>query len=100
MAMAALPSAATAGDPPAFRTLHVAVYDAAPYGARDENGLFRGVSVDLWRQVAEDERWPYTLTLVASMKDVIDGITSERYGLAVSGGANPRISGAYYIPDF
>jgi polar amino acid transport system substrate-binding protein len=83
LAVVALPSASAAGDPPAFRTLHVAVYDAAPYGARDEAGLFWGVSVDLWRQVAEDQHWPYSLTLVESMKDVIDGVASGRYDLAI-----------------
>lgn len=34
--------------------LRVAVYDLAPYGFVDAEGLFSGASVDLWRRVAED----------------------------------------------
>lgn len=74
---------ASAAEPDGGRTLHVAVYDAAPYAARDANGLFWGASVDLWRRVAEDRHWNYDLTLVASMEDVIDGVAARRFDVAI-----------------
>ena len=65
------------------RVLRVAAYDAAPYAARDARGLFWGVSIDLWRRVAEDRHWSYDLTLVASMQDVIGGVAAGRFDVAV-----------------
>ncbi len=63
--------------------LHVAAYDAAPFAARDAGGLFWGASVDLWRRVAEDRHWAYDLTLVGSMADVLDGVASGRFDVAI-----------------
>ncbi len=74
---------ASAAEPGPARMLHVAAYDAAPYAARDANGLFWGASVDLWRRVAEDRHWHYDLTLVASMADVIDGVAAGRFDVAI-----------------
>jgi polar amino acid transport system substrate-binding protein len=64
-------------------TLHVAAYDAAPYAARNANGLYWGASVDLWRRVAEDRHWTYDLTLVASMEDIVAGVADGRYDVAI-----------------
>ena len=81
-ALTPLSIASAAGRDP-VRTLHVAAYDAAPYAARDANGLFWGASVDLWRRVAEDRHWNYDLTLVNSMEDVIDGVAAGRFDVAI-----------------
>jgi hypothetical protein len=35
------------------QTLRIAVYDVPPYGYVDSDGSISGVSVDLWRRVAE-----------------------------------------------
>ena len=74
---AAAPAAA-AGKP-----LRVAVYNAAPYGSLERNGLFSGVSVELWRRVAEDRRWQYEFQSVASMDDVLGGLESGRFDAAI-----------------
>ena len=79
--LAAVASPFSAAEP--VRTLHVAAYDAAPYAARDANGLFWGDSVDLWRRVAEDQHWNYDLTLVGPMEDVIGGVAAGRFDVAI-----------------
>jgi polar amino acid transport system substrate-binding protein len=74
---------ASAAEPDRVQTLRVAAYDAAPYAARDANGLFWGASVDLWRRVAEDRHWTYDMTLVASMEELIDGVAAGRFDVAI-----------------
>jgi ABC-type amino acid transport substrate-binding protein len=44
--------------------LRIAVYDLMPYGSVDAAGLYSGVSVDLWRRVAEDLGLTYRFTAV------------------------------------
>ena len=63
--------------------LRVAVYDLAPYGSVDAEGLFSGVSVDLWRRVAEDLRLNYRLNSVPEMGDVLAGVENGRFDAAI-----------------
>lgn len=77
----ALASAAPArADSPA---LTVAVYDLAPYGAREPGGAFSGASVDLWRRVAEQAGLTYHLVAVSRMNAVLGGLRDGRYDLAI-----------------
>jgi polar amino acid transport system substrate-binding protein len=69
--------------PAAGKPLRVAVYEAAPYGSLQRNGVFAGVSVDLWRRVAEDRHWPYEFQSVASMEDVLAGLEHGRFDAAI-----------------
>ncbi len=63
--------------------LRVAVYDLAPYGSVDPAGLFSGVSVDLWRRVAEDLHLAYNLVSVARMDDVLAGLEDSQFDVAI-----------------
>jgi ABC-type amino acid transport substrate-binding protein len=63
--------------------LRVAVYNVAPYGSVGPDGLFIGVSVDLWRRVAEDLHWKYELTLVPQMEAVLAGLQQDRFDAAI-----------------
>ena len=63
--------------------LTVAVYDLAPYGAREPDGAFDGASVDLWRRVAEQVGLDYQLVAVARMDAVLGGVRDGRYDVAV-----------------
>lgn len=42
---------------PANVPVRVAVYDVPPYGIAGANGVMSGVSVDLWRRVAQELAW-------------------------------------------
>ncbi len=68
-----------AGDEP----LRVAVYDAPPYGGVGPAGVFDGVSVDLWRRVAEELGRRYRLTLIPQMDAVLGGLEQGRFDAAI-----------------
>jgi polar amino acid transport system substrate-binding protein len=55
-------------------SLRVAVYNVPPYGYVDTNGSISGVSVDLWRRVAEQMEWHYQLIPVSDMESILSGL--------------------------
>lgn len=63
--------------------LRVAVYDVAPYGSVGPDGLFTGVSVDLWRRVAEDLHWKYELTAVSQMDAILTGLQRDQFDAGI-----------------
>ena len=74
---------ARAGAADADAPVRVAVYDLAPYGSVDAGGLFSGVSVDLWRRVAEDLHLTYRLAAVAQMEDILTGLETGQFDVAI-----------------
>jgi len=70
-------------DPPANAPLRVAVYDLPPYGAAAANGAMSGVSVDLWRRVAEELGRDYRLTPVSQMEAILSGLEQGRFDAAI-----------------
>jgi ABC-type amino acid transport substrate-binding protein len=63
--------------------LKVAVYDAPPYGHVEPDGSVEGVSVDLWRRVAESLGREYHLVPVAQMEAVLQGLERKDYDVAI-----------------
>ena len=63
--------------------LRVAVYDVAPYGWVGRDGLFSGLSVELWRRVAEDLHLTYRLTLVSQMDAILTGLERGQFDAAI-----------------
>ena len=59
-----------------LETLRVAVYDVPPYGYVEADGSMAGVSVDLWRRVAEQMEWPFKLIPVSDMETILGGLRS------------------------
>jgi ABC-type amino acid transport substrate-binding protein len=70
---------AAAQDPP----LKVAVYDAPPYGHLEPDGSVDGVSVDLWRRVAESLGREYHLVPVTQMEAILQGLERKDYDVAI-----------------
>ena len=68
--------------PPTARS-KVAVYDAPPYGHIEPDGSVDGVSVDLWRRVAESLGREYRLAPVLQMEDVLKGLERKDYDAAI-----------------
>jgi ABC-type amino acid transport substrate-binding protein len=64
-------------------TLRVAVYDVPPYGYVDTDGSMSGVSVDLWRRVAEQMEWPFRLIPVSDMESILSGLEQGRFDAAI-----------------
>ena len=65
------------------QSLRVAVYDVPPYGYVDTDGSISGVSVDLWRRVAEQMEWPFKLIPVADMELILGGLEQGRFDAAI-----------------
>src|SRR5271170_4692388 len=63
--------------------LRIAVYDVPPYGYVDTDGSISGVSVDLWRRVAEQMEWSFKLTPVSDMESIISGLEQGRFDAAI-----------------
>ncbi len=63
--------------------LRVAVYEVPPYGYVDADGLISGVSVDLWRRVAEQMEWSFKLIPVSDMDSILGGLEQGRFDAAI-----------------
>lgn len=49
----------------------------------EPDGEMSGISVDLWRQVAEELQWEYKLTPVSHMDDILSGLEQGRFDAAI-----------------
>jgi polar amino acid transport system substrate-binding protein len=74
---------AFAEGPRETQSLRVAVYDVPPYGYVDSDGSISGVSVDLWRRVAEQLEWPFRLIPISDMESMISGLEQGRFDAAI-----------------
>ena len=63
--------------------VRVVVYDVAPYGWVGRDGLFYGLSVELWRRVAEHLHLTYRLTLVPQMDVILTGLERGQFDAAI-----------------
>ncbi|UDL96357.1 transporter substrate-binding domain-containing protein [Lichenihabitans sp. PAMC28606] len=68
---------------PRLPPLRVAVYDVPPYGYVEPDGSIAGVSVDLWRRVAERLERTFELTPVSDMDAVLGGLEQNRFDVAI-----------------
>ena len=49
----------------------------------DSDGSISGVSVDLWRRVAEQIEWPFRLIPVSDMDSILSGLEQGRFDVAI-----------------
>jgi polar amino acid transport system substrate-binding protein len=63
--------------------LRIAVYDVPPYGYVDTDGSISGVSVDLWRRVAERMEREFKLIPVSDMESILGGLEQGRFDAAI-----------------
>ena len=59
--------------------LRIAVYDVPPYGYVDTDGSISGISVDLWRRVAEQMERQFKFVPVSDMESVLRGLEQGRF---------------------
>jgi ABC-type amino acid transport substrate-binding protein len=81
--LAAPTACAFGAEPPQSGTLRIAVYDVPPYGYANPDGSFSGISVDLWRRVAERLERQFKLIPVAEMESVLSGLEQGQYDAAI-----------------
>jgi polar amino acid transport system substrate-binding protein len=81
--LAAPMACAFGAEPPQAGTLRIAVYDVPPYGYANPDGSFSGISVDLWRRVAERLERQFKLIPVSEMESVLSGLEQGQYDAAI-----------------
>jgi polar amino acid transport system substrate-binding protein len=63
--------------------LRIAVYDVPPYGYTNPDGSMSGISVDLWRRIAERLERQFKLIPVAEMESILSGLEQGRFDAAI-----------------
>ena len=63
--------------------LRIAVYDVPPYGYANPDGSMSGISVDLWRRIAERLERQFKLIPVADMESILSGLEQGRFDAAI-----------------
>ncbi len=83
MLAALLPVNAGAAMPPAspVRELVVGVYEAPPWAMKARDGAWRGLTVDLWKELAADLRLPYRF-VEAPPNAILDAVSQGRMDLS------------------
>jgi polar amino acid transport system substrate-binding protein len=66
------------------RELVVATKEAPPFAMKQPDGTWTGLSIDLWRRVAEQAALPYRLVEDQTVQGLIDGTAAGRYDIAVA----------------
>jgi polar amino acid transport system substrate-binding protein len=70
-------------EPPVAAPLRVAVYDVPPYGYVNPDGSISGISVDLWRRVAERLERQFKLIPVSEMEAILSGLERGSFDAAI-----------------
>jgi ABC-type amino acid transport substrate-binding protein len=73
------------GPTPAFnRELVVATKEAAPFAMKGPGGAWQGISIDLWRHVADQLHLRYRFVEVATVQDLLTATAAGQADVAVS----------------
>jgi polar amino acid transport system substrate-binding protein len=76
-------ASAFGAEPPAAAVLRIAVYDVPPYGYSNPDGSISGVSIDLWRRVAERLERQFKLIPVSEMESILRGLEQGNFDAAI-----------------
>jgi polar amino acid transport system substrate-binding protein len=66
------------------RELVVATKEAPPFAMKQQDGTWRGISIDLWRRVADRSRLRYRFSEQATVQDLIDGAAEGSFDAAMA----------------
>jgi polar amino acid transport system substrate-binding protein len=76
---------ATAPNPPLpDRELIVATREVPPFAMKNADGSWRGISIELWRRVAERLHLRYRFTEQASNQEILNGVASGAFDAGVA----------------
>jgi polar amino acid transport system substrate-binding protein len=70
--------AGTAGE------LVVGTKDAPPFAMKREKGDWKGISIDLWRHVADKLKLQYRIVEAESVASLLDGVRAGNFDVAVA----------------
>jgi ABC-type amino acid transport substrate-binding protein len=63
--------------------LRIAVYDVPPYGSANPDGSISGISVDLWRRIAERLQRQFKLIPIPEMEMILSGLEQDKFDAAI-----------------
>lgn len=64
--------------------LVVGTKEAPPFAMKAADGTWNGISIDLWRRVADELHLPYRFAEEPTVQVLIDGVTDGRFDIAVA----------------
>jgi polar amino acid transport system substrate-binding protein len=64
--------------------LVVGTKETPPFAMKAADGTWQGISIDLWRRVANDMRVNYRIAESTTVEELLDGVTSGRIDVAVA----------------
>jgi ABC-type amino acid transport substrate-binding protein len=68
----------------AGRELIVGTKEAPPFAMKGPDGAWQGISIDLWRRIADGKEWRYRLVEVQTVPELIDGVAAGKFDIAVA----------------
>src|SRR3984893_14444098 len=66
------------------RELVVGTKEAPPFAMKAADGSWNGISIDLWRRVADELHLRYRFSEAPNVQGVIDGVADGRFDIAVA----------------
>lgn len=66
------------------RELVIGTKEAPPFAMKAADGVWQGISIDLWRRIADDKKWRYRFVEVQTVPELIDGVTTRKFDVAVA----------------
>src|SRR3954464_3103312 len=68
----------------AERELVVATKEAAPFAMKAPDGTWKGISIDLWRRIAEQTKLSYRFVEEPTVQGLLEGIAAGRYDVSIA----------------
>ena len=51
---------------------------------KSADGTWQGISIDLWRRIADEKKWRYRFVEVQTVPELIDGVAASKFDVAVA----------------
>jgi ABC-type amino acid transport substrate-binding protein len=84
MCLCGTASAQTPTDALLQRELVVGTKEAAPFAMKNADGVWIGISIDLWRRIAEEKKIRYRLVETETVPQLIEGVAAGKFDVAVA----------------
>ena len=66
------------------RELVIGTKQAPPFAMKSSDGNWSGISIDLWRHIAEQNKWQFRFAEEETVQDLIDGVAGGKFDVAVA----------------
>jgi polar amino acid transport system substrate-binding protein len=65
-------------------TLHIGIRQSPPFSYKDKNGDWKGLSIELWENIAHSKGYKYTFQ-ETGLKDLLTGVQNKKYDVGIGG---------------